>query len=197
MEHKINNILEESKLASYKIARNGPRTTIVLRFGANMADANVSPIQQSTPQVCYHRKSPGQNRRDRERLQELIKLSRERVDNQNCSLSRFSEIATKIQVYEDNSALHSQSDLDTATSTRRQAEQSESKQETTPNNPMKIRTNVERDQLDRNKKQPFDSTPSGKAMIERKESRLVEYRSNQNTGLSESQIDHDDAPTDQ
>ena len=44
LEQTINNILEEYKLASYKIAGNGPRTTIVLRFDANMADASVSPI---------------------------------------------------------------------------------------------------------------------------------------------------------
>ena len=44
LEQTINNILEESKLVSYKIAGNGPRATIVLRFDANMADASVSPI---------------------------------------------------------------------------------------------------------------------------------------------------------
>ena len=52
LEQTINNILEESKLASYKIAGNGPRTTIVLRFDANMANASVSPIHQSTTQGC-------------------------------------------------------------------------------------------------------------------------------------------------
>ena len=53
MEQTLNNILEESKLASYKIVGNGPRTTIVLRFDANMADASVSPIHQSTSQGWY------------------------------------------------------------------------------------------------------------------------------------------------
>ena len=124
LEQTINTILEESKLDSYKIAGNGPRTTIVLRFDANMADASVSPMHQSTPQSCYRRKSPGQKRRDGERLQQHVNISRERLDNQNCSFAKFSKIATKIQIYEDDSALHSQSDLDldTATSTRRQAE---------------------------------------------------------------------------
>ena len=194
LEQTINNILEESKLASYKIAGNGPRTMIILRFDANMADASVSPIHQSTPQGLYRRKSPGQNRRDGERLQKQINLSRERIDNQNCSISRFSENATKIQVYGDDSALHSQSDLNTATSTRGQAEQNERQQETSPNNPMKLRTNFEKDQLDRNEKQPFDSTTSGEAMAEREESILTMHRSNQNTGLCNSQVDHDNTP---
>ena len=173
LEQTINNILEESKLASYKIAGNGPRTTIVLRFDANMADASVSPIHQSTPQGWYRRKSPRQNRRDGERLHKEINLSKERIDNQNCSLSRFSEIAIKIHVYGDHSALHSQSDLNAATSTRRQAEQNEKQQETSPNNSIKLRTNFEKDQLDRNEKQPFDSTTSGEAMAEREESILT------------------------
>ena len=106
-----------------------------LRFDANMADASVSPMHQSTPQGCYRRKSQGQKRRGGERLQRQINLSGERVDNQDCSFSRFSEIATKIQVYGDDSALHSQSDLDPANSTRRQAEQNERLQEKRSNNP--------------------------------------------------------------
>ena len=63
LEQTINNILEELKLSSYKIAGNGPRTTIVLRFDANMADSSVSPIHQSTPQGGYRRKSP-ENEKD-------------------------------------------------------------------------------------------------------------------------------------
>ena len=152
----FNNILEESKLGSYKIAGNGPRTTVVLRFDAGMADASVSPAHQSKRQGWYRRKSSGQKRREGERLQKQINLSRERLDNQNCSLSR--------------------------------------QQETSPNNPIKLRTNFEKDQLDRNEKQPFDSTTSGEAMAEREGSILTMHRSNQNTGLCNSQVDHDDTP---
>ena len=141
-----------------------------------MADASVSPIHQSAPQGWYRRKSPGQIRRDVERLQKQKNLSRERIDNQNCSLSRFSEIATKIEVCGDDSALHSQSDLNTATSTRGQVEQNERQQETSPNNPIKLRTNFEKDQLDRNEKQPFDSTTSGEAMAEIEESIKPKHR---------------------
>ena len=135
----MNNIFEESKLVSYKIAGNGPRTTIVIRFDANMADASVSPIHQSTPEVRYRRKSPGHQRRDGGRLQQQINLSRERIDNQNCSLSKFSEILTKIQAHGDYSVLRSQSDLDPATSTRRQAEQNERQQGTSSNNPIQVK----------------------------------------------------------
>ena len=118
----------------------------------------MSPIHQSIPQGCYRRKSPGQKRRDGKRLQQKINLSRQRIGNQNCSLSIFSEIATKIQAHGDDSALHSQSDLDPATSTRRQAEQSERQKESSPNNSIKLcqRTHVEKDQLVRNERQPFD-----------------------------------------
>ena len=196
LEQAINNVLEESKLASYKITGKGSRTTIVLRFDADMADASVSPIHQSIPQGCYRRKSPGQKRRDGKRLQQKINLSRQRIGNQNCSLSIFSEIATKIQAHGDDSALHSQSDLDPATSTRRQAEQSERQKESSPNNSIKLcqRTHVEKDQLVRNERQPFDSTPSNGAMTAREESILTMHRSNQNTGLCNSQVDHDDTP---
>ena len=114
LEEKINNILKGSKLASYKIAGNGFRTTIILRFDANMADACGSLIHQSTPQGCYPCKSPSQKRRVRERLPQGIKLTRETVDNQNCTLSRFSKSAVKIHVCGNDSALHSPSDLDAA-----------------------------------------------------------------------------------
>ena len=151
-----------------------------------MADASVSPIHQSTPQGGYRRNSPGQKRRDGERLQQQINLSRERIDNQNCSLSRFCKILTKIQAHGDLSAFDSQSKLDPATSTRRQAEQNERQQGTS--------SNIKKGQLDRNEKQPFDSTPSNEAMTERDESILTMHKSNQNTGLCNSQFDHDDTP---
>ena len=63
LELTIDSILENGKLASYKIARNGPRTKFVLWFDANMADTSVSPIHQSTP---LGRKSTNQRRRERE-----------------------------------------------------------------------------------------------------------------------------------
>ena len=43
----------------------------------------------------------------------------------------------------------------------------ERQQETSPNNPIKLRINVEKDQLDKGEKQPFDSTPSDEDTTER------------------------------
>ena len=51
--------------------------------------------------------------------------------------------------------------------------------------------NVQKDQLNMNEKQLFISTPNREA-TEREESRLTTHRSNQNTGTSISQADHDD-----
>ena len=51
LEQTINNILEEFKLASYKIDGNGPRTTTVLRFNANMADASVAYVSINTQRL--------------------------------------------------------------------------------------------------------------------------------------------------
>ena len=84
--------------------------------------------------------------------------------------------------------------LDTAPSLRREAEKSERQKETSPQNSLKLRTSVEKDQLDRNEMQPFNATPSNEAIIKREESKLATHRSNQNTGVSKSQVDHDETP---
>ena len=104
--------------------------------------------------------------------------------------------AKSLQAHGDDGTLHSQNDLDAGTRTKRQAEESERQKESSPNNLIKLglRTHVEKDQLDRNEKQPFDSTPSNGAMTAREESILTMHRSNQNTGLCNSQVDHDDTP---
>ena len=70
LEQTMSNILDISQLSSFKIAGNGPRTTIVLRFDECMADANVSPIHRSTPQSYYRRKPPIQMKRDRDRMEQ-------------------------------------------------------------------------------------------------------------------------------
>ena len=67
LELTIDSILENGKLASYKIAGNGLRTSIVLRFKARIAGTSVSPIHQST---SLRRKSTNQMRRDKERLEQ-------------------------------------------------------------------------------------------------------------------------------
>ena len=67
---------------------------------------------------------PRTEEKRRRKVTETDKL----IKRKDCSLSRFSKIVTKIQFYGDDSALHSQSDLNTATSTRGQAEQNERQQ---------------------------------------------------------------------
>ncbi|GFS08098.1 hypothetical protein ElyMa_004747500, partial [Elysia marginata] len=48
LENILNSMLQESQLASYKLAGNQQRTTLVIRFDA-MADTSVSTLHQSTP----------------------------------------------------------------------------------------------------------------------------------------------------
>ena len=84
LELTLNNILQDSQLASNEIAGNGPRTTIFLRFDACMEDTSLSPQHQSTPK-SYRRKSSSQSNKDVERH---VKLLREEMDHQNNSSSK-------------------------------------------------------------------------------------------------------------
>ena len=122
LELTLNKILQDSQLASYKIAGNGRLTTIDLRFDACMADTIVSPLHQSTPK-SYCWKSPSKLNKDIERY---VNLRREEMDHQNNSPSKRNETAA-MNEYIDDSALHSLSLLDTASLTRETA-QRESKQ---------------------------------------------------------------------
>ena len=103
LELTLNNILQDSQLASYKIAGNGPRTTIVLRFDAYMEDESVSPLHQLTPK-SYCRKSSSQSNKDVERH---VKLRKEEMDHQNNSPSKRNVTAAMNLKSEDDSALHS------------------------------------------------------------------------------------------
>ncbi|GFR86866.1 hypothetical protein ElyMa_002477800 [Elysia marginata] len=77
LENILNSMLQESQLASYKLAGNQQRTTLVLRFDA-MADTSVPTFHQSTP-AEVRRKSPSQLRRDRRRICKRYLLSKEDV----------------------------------------------------------------------------------------------------------------------
>ena len=91
LEQTINNTLDISQLSSFKIAGNGPRTTIVPRFDECMADASVSPIHRSTPWNCYRRKPPIQMRRDRERMEHHRNLLAEKKVQQNNSSRQYNK----------------------------------------------------------------------------------------------------------
>ncbi|GFR94347.1 hypothetical protein ElyMa_002665900 [Elysia marginata] len=75
LENILNSLFQESQLASYKLAGNQQKTTLVLRFDA-MADTSVSTSHLSTPAEA-RRKSPSQFRRDRRRLHHRYLLSKE------------------------------------------------------------------------------------------------------------------------
>ena len=132
LELILNNILQDSQLSSYKIAGNGPRTTIVLRFDACMEDASLSPLHQSTPK-SYRRKSSDQSNKDVERH---VKLRREEMDHQNNSSSIRNVTAAMNLKSKDDSAFHSLSLLDRSTSslTNRETAHNERKQAKSPNN---------------------------------------------------------------
>ena len=132
LELTLNNILQDSQLALYKIAGNGPRTTIVLRFDACVENANVSPLHQSTPK-SYCRKSSSQSNKDVERHD---KLRREEMDHQNNCPSKLNVTAAMNLKSKDDSALHSLSLLDRSTSspTNRETAHLERKQAKRSNN---------------------------------------------------------------
>ncbi|GFR81998.1 hypothetical protein ElyMa_002354900 [Elysia marginata] len=75
LENILNSLFQESQLASYKLAGNQQKTTLVLRFDA-MADTSVSTSHLSTPAEA-RLKSPSQLRRDRRRLHHRYLLSKE------------------------------------------------------------------------------------------------------------------------
>ena len=188
LELTLNNILQDSQLASYKIAGNGPRTTIVLRFDACMADTSVSPLNQSTPK-SYCRKSPSQLNKDVERH---VMLRREEMDPRNSSPNERNGTAAMNQIYKDDSALHSLSLFDRSTSspTNRETAQHERKQAKSPNNKVPLKTAVKKDQQGGGEQQIF-ATTLGKEAREKDETRPKVK--NQCTDLSNSQGDQDES----
>ena len=192
LELILNNILQDSQLALYEIAGNGPRTTIVLRFDACMEDASVSPLHQSTPR-SYRRKSSSQSNKDVERH---VKLWREEMDYQNNSSSKRNVTAAMNLKSKEDSAFHSLSLLDRSTSslTNRETAHNERKQAKSPNNKVLLKTAVKKDQQGGGEQQIF-ATTLGKEAKERDETRLkIRY---QCTDLSNSQGNQDTGILDQ
>ena len=188
LELTLNNILQDSQLASYKIAGNAPRTTIVLRCDACMEDASVSPLHQSTLK-SYRRKSSSQSNKDVERH---VKLRRKEMDHQNNSPSKRNVTASMNLKSKDDSAIHSLSLLDRSTSspTHRETAQHQRKQAKRPNNKVLLKTAVKKDQQGGGEQQIF-ATTLGKEAREKDETRLkIRY---QFTDLSNSQGDQDTA----
>ena len=193
LDRTIDSILENGKLASYKIARNGPRTAIVLRFDANKADTRVSPIHQSTP---LRRKSTNYSRRERERLGQHENPPAERIVHQTFGSKTCRETAMNPQIFEDDSALHSQSVFDTAICTGLGTKQTETQRENIPNNSFLLRANCINEQHYRDEQQLFDTTIR-KRTTEEEKTKMITHGSNKTTGLSNSHNDHDTASVSQ
>ena len=132
LEQTISNILDISQLSSFKIAGNGPRTTIVLRFDDCMADASVSPIHRSTPQSCYRRNPPIQIRRDRDRMKQHRNLPAEKIVRENNSSRQYNKDENLNRICKDDSALHSVSLFENVIPARREKAQDDVQQEKGP-----------------------------------------------------------------
>ena len=154
MELTISNILDISQLSSFKIAGNGPWTTIVLRFDECMTDASMSPMHRSTPQSCYRRKPPIQMRRDRERMEQHRNLSAEKLVRENNTSRQYNKDENLNQICKDNSALHSSISLfETAIPARREKAQDNLQQEKRPASSILSGTDIEEDEQDRDELQ--------------------------------------------
>ena len=96
------------------------------------------------------------------------------------------------QICGDDSALHSQSVLDTATCTGLETKQTETQRENSPNNSLPLRANCSNDQHHRDEQQPLDTT-TRKRTTEEEKTRMIIHGSNKTTGLSNIHNDHDTA----
>ena len=153
-----------------------------------MADTRVSPIHQSTP---LRRKSTNQRRRERERLEELENPSTKKIVRQKFESNACRDMTINPQICGDDSALHSQSVLDTATCTGLDIKQTETQQENSPNNSLPLRENCSNNQHHRDEQQPLDTTR--KRTTEKEETRMITHGSNKTAGLSNIHNNHDTA----
>ena len=184
LEQTINNILEISQLSSFKIAGNGPRTTIVLRFDECMADASVSPIHRSTPRNCYRRKPPIQMRRDRERMEQHRNFSAEKIVHENNSSRQYNKDEDVNRICNDDSALHSMSFFETAIPARREKAQDNIQQVKRPASAILSLTDIKEDEEDRDDLQLF-GFDLHKETTKTEETRVKTH--NQSTALVNSQ----------
>ena len=134
LKKKIDNSLDISQLSSFKIAVNGPRTTIVLRFDECMVAASVSPIHRLTPRSSYSRKPPIRMRRDRERMEQHRNLSAEiiHIVRVNNSSRQYNKDKNVNSICKDDGAFHSVSFFEAAIPARREKAQNDIQQEKGP-----------------------------------------------------------------
>ena len=140
LELTINSILEKRKLASYKIAGNGLRTTIVLQFDANILDTNVSPVH------VHHK--PEETRKGN--IRRTMRIVQQKFCSNACRETKMNP-----QICGDDSALHSQSVFYIATCTGLETKQIEIQRENNPNNLLPLRANCSNHQHYRDEQQPL------------------------------------------
>ena len=190
LKQTISNILDISQLSSFKIAGNGPRTPIVLRFDECMADASVSPIHRSTPQSCYRTvgSPPIQMRRDRDRMEQHRNLPAEKIVRENNSSRQYNKDENLNRICKDDSALHSVSLFETAIPARREKAQDDVQQEKRLASSILSVTDIKEDDQDRDELQllVFDLH---KETTKIEETRLKTL--NQSTVLPNSQVFQD------
>ena len=146
----------------------------------------MSPIHQSTP---LRRKSTNQKRRERERLEELENPSTKKSVQQKFGSNACRDTTMNPQICGDDSALHPQSVLDTATCTGLETKQTESQRKNSSNNSLPLRANCSNDQYHRDEQQPLDTTTK-KRTTEDEKARMITHGSNKTTGLSNIHNDH-------
>ena len=188
LEQTINNILDISQLTSFKIAGNGPWTTIVDEC---MADASVSPIHRSTPQSCYRRKPPIQMRRDRERIEQHRNSSADKIVHENNSSKQYNRDENVNRVCKDDSALHSISPLEAAIPVIREKAQDYLQQEKRSANSTLPVTDIKEDEQDSDELQHF-GFDLHKETRKTDETRVKTH--NQSTVLPNCQVCQDTAP---
>ena len=185
LEQTVSNILDISQLSSFKIAGNGPRTTIVLRFDKCMADASVSPHTSiDTPKLLPSEAPNTDEKRQRQDGQHR-NLPAEKIVRENNSSRQYNKDENLNRICKDDSALHSVSLLETAIPVRREKAQDDIQQEKRPASSILSVTDIKEDEQDRDKRQllGFDLH---KETIKIEETRVKTH--NQSTVLPNSQV---------
>ena len=127
-----------------------------------------------------------------ERLEQHENSPSETIVQQRFGSKTYRETAMNPHIFGDDSALHSQSVLDTANCTGLETKQTETQRENITNNSLPLRANCSNDQHHRDEQQLFDTT-TRKRTTEEEKARMITHGSNKTTGLSNSHNDHDTA----
>ena len=129
-------------------------------------------------------------------LEEYENPSTKKIVQQTFGSNACRDTSMNPQICGDDSTLHSQSVLDTATCTGLETKQTESQREDSPNSSLPLRANCSNDQHHRDEQQPLNTT-TRKRTTEEEKTRMITHGSNKTTGLSNIHNDHDTASVSQ